>query len=977
MRLSLLQKNRDNPLPEEPPASTENSKYGGIDYLADESELIEFLKRFINGSKIDDSFGISKVSAYDLMIILKDLSFRMDTMSEGVSASRSSGGTEDLFIESPNEQRLKEHSFYSSQVLFRKFKNFEEKYCPKLQMSLPYAFVEKRFFENAWATKNVSLQIILVRFLRNCDKKIDQMSNLISNDSRKIRVSSSLFRPKNSKAEHHKNYSMTTLPKFSHFSRSPTKGDRSKDMLIPIQRASMFSRFTQGAMKFKSSFGIRTKPPEDKNGGVRGVENCHSPEKNATFNFPSLKRDKGIFSVESVKKLLEEMDEIESKTSEVPQPRTLRGRAGGFDSPVSTLSQNNTPNFFPIDSDLENEQINSKLTNSASQWNNNGKSSENSKIKELNAISEKQGEKFKGGGYNYHDDDVDVPQYYRDRIKSLKDSSPSPKNNEKETIFKGSEMDIRANRSNLNSPVSQVPEECMRDKRAQTVDNATVTLKTITKQSRNVNNLLRRHQVNPITKNVKTFAKVSIDYEQAGKVAQVMSPPTPHSVSMNNKNTNLNDADIVTTRNSRSLSEASSLHTLKRKTKAVRKVRGETLCITAFLLPVKLDLKENQTEASKPFLILVIEALEDLREIGRLMTVCKMWRNVIQNRFLRLVQSRALNYGIPYRDRAGLYSYFTSHALSMHKKGDAISPKDFEGLISKGKSTKYAAPIGRDVPRAFGRIAPHKLSRLSSNNSLLSVLDQNEDFLEWSKISIESKRDVLANVLYTFVGHQSRNEYCQGQERVVGQLISIYNKYMIKNTDLETSRAVYQVFSCLYEGFHLRELYDVDKGGLFVCVEVFVKLFKNLLPKIFEHFSKEDFTLDMVAFGWFQTLFCNVPLPRSSISRLFDWWITSGDFSVFLKFGLAILKRYEDTLLKSEFDEIASILNTLPDSQANDSDLVIQAALSFSFSNDYLIRLEEEIRLQNDYKTEREGYLFQTGPFFGIIRLGEKPAETQ
>jgi len=200
MRLSLLQKNRDNPLPEEPPASTENSKYGGIDYLADESELIEFLKRFINGSKIDDSFGISKVSAYDLMIILKDLSFRMDTMSEGVSASRSSGGTEDLFIESPNEQRLKEHSFYSSQVLFRKFKNFEEKYCPKLQMSLPYAFVEKRFFENAWATKNVSLQIILVRFLRNCDKKIDQMSNLISNDSRKIRVSSSLFRPKKFKS---------------------------------------------------------------------------------------------------------------------------------------------------------------------------------------------------------------------------------------------------------------------------------------------------------------------------------------------------------------------------------------------------------------------------------------------------------------------------------------------------------------------------------------------------------------------------------------------------------------------------------------------------------------------------------------------------------------------------------------------------------------------------------------------------------
>jgi Rab-GTPase-TBC domain len=80
----------------------------------------------------------------------------------------------------------------------------------------------------------------------------------------------------------------------------------------------------------------------------------------------------------------------------------------------------------------------------------------------------------------------------------------------------------------------------------------------------------------------------------------------------------------------------------------------------------------------------------------------------------------------------------------------------------------------------------------------------------------------------------------------------------------------------------------VETAGLLVCVEVLLQVMARHLPALAEHLAALDFSLDLVLFGWFQSLLFSAPLPRATRARVFDWWMATGDMGVFIRIGLSI-----------------------------------------------------------------------------------------
>ncbi|CAM9860241.1 unnamed protein product [Sphacelaria rigidula] len=55
--------------------------------------------------------------------------------------------------------------------------------------------------------------------------------------------------------------------------------------------------------------------------------------------------------------------------------------------------------------------------------------------------------------------------------------------------------------------------------------------------------------------------------------------------------------------------------------------------------------------------------------------------------------------------------------------------------------------------------------------------------------------------------------------------------------------------------------------------------------------------------GWFQTLFVYLhAMPRATVRRIWDWWLSTGDFEVFFRVSIAMLKLSQDTLKEMDFD---------------------------------------------------------------------------
>ncbi|GAB2210878.1 hypothetical protein Droror1_Dr00016166 [Drosera rotundifolia] len=118
----------------------------------------------------------------------------------------------------------------------------------------------------------------------------------------------------------------------------------------------------------------------------------------------------------------------------------------------------------------------------------------------------------------------------------------------------------------------------------------------------------------------------------------------------------------------------------------------------------------------------------------------------------------------------------------------------------------------------------------------------------------------------------------------------------------------------------------------------FDQLVREYLPKLGEHFSEEMINPSMYASQWFITVF-SYSFPFHLALRIWDVFLNEGVKIVF-KVGLALLKNYQDDLVKLPFEKLVHALRNFPD-EVMDPDVILPMAYSIKIS-----RRLEELRLE-------------------------------
>merc|ERR1719506_1079471 len=96
-------------------------------------------------------------------------------------------------------------------------------------------------------------------------------------------------------------------------------------------------------------------------------------------------------------------------------------------------------------------------------------------------------------------------------------------------------------------------------------------------------------------------------------------------------------------------------------------------------------------------------------------------------------------------------------------------------------------------------------------------------------------------------------------------------------------------------------------------VEEFDIQIRRHLNVLADHLDREDLSTQTFSLGWFQTLFLTVPsIPFTTVSRIWDVYITTGSYSIFYQCGLAILAGSQALLLNMDMEEMMVFFGEMP-----------------------------------------------------------------
>jgi hypothetical protein len=329
--------------------------------------------------------------------------------------------------------------------------------------------------------------------------------------------------------------------------------------------------------------------------------------------------------------------------------------------------------------------------------------------------------------------------------------------------------------------------------------------------------------------------------------------------------------------------------------------------------------------------------------------------------------------------------------LHLPRSSSACLETEFAKLVSKGRASIYASAIGRDVPRAFGRPPPHKRGDsgwqqglLKGRSALMSLAGggghmwrewerrAGESDSVWDAIGLERKRECLRDILFALVASFPDAGYCQGMDRLVEHLMWTCVKSLQSSRSM-SGHVVFNILSGLFESHRLSELYKPQTGGLLVCVEVLNLLVRARMPELAAHFTKLDFSLDMIAFGWFQTMFLTLQgMQRRTLCRIWDWWIACGDLTPLFQVSLAILSLNQATLLRiHEFDVMAEFFAGTAAAKVLTPGRTMRAAQAMAIHDGELMYLEQKVRTAEGFTvTSVMSLLLRPGIFGGDSSTG-------
>ncbi|KAK1175250.1 TBC1 domain family member 14-like isoform X1 [Acipenser oxyrinchus oxyrinchus] len=160
--------------------------------------------------------------------------------------------------------------------------------------------------------------------------------------------------------------------------------------------------------------------------------------------------------------------------------------------------------------------------------------------------------------------------------------------------------------------------------------------------------------------------------------------------------------------------------------------------------------------------------------------------------------------------------------------------------------------------------------------------------------------DMLHSILGAYTCYRPDVGYVQGMSFIAAVLI----------LNLDTADAFIAFANLLNKPCQMA-FFRVDHSLMLTYFAAFEVFFEENLPKLFEHFKKNNLTPDIYLIDWIFTLYSK-SLPLDLACRVWDVFYRDGDEFLFHT-ALGILKLYEDILTKMDFIHNAQFLTKLPE----------------------------------------------------------------
>jgi len=301
--------------------------------------------------------------------------------------------------------------------------------------------------------------------------------------------------------------------------------------------------------------------------------------------------------------------------------------------------------------------------------------------------------------------------------------------------------------------------------------------------------------------------------------------------------------------------------------------------------------------------------------------LCRVWKEKILPKWDEKKHSRKLRdlvfEGIPPSVRGEVWKRIIGNPLKVTPELYSIlceqakkSRKDFEKLTSE------IAVADGDVGGSGGTVEQLYSRERSAQKSI--NLDLPRTFPELTFFHVESSplQGQLRELLEAYVCFRPDIGYTQGMSYLAAGLLLYMDP-----CDAFISFCNLLHRSCFLSFFSMK-LPDVQ-----IYLQTHQRLFKSELLVLYEHFERIRIEPEMYMVGWIMSAYCRA-LPLDVVFRVWDGFILDGDAYLF-RTALGILKYFEDTLLKSSFEECAFLLSHIPQDHII-SDVLFQKIRSLS-----------------------------------------------
>ncbi|GAB6023284.1 hypothetical protein CHUAL_008095 [Chamberlinius hualienensis] len=165
--------------------------------------------------------------------------------------------------------------------------------------------------------------------------------------------------------------------------------------------------------------------------------------------------------------------------------------------------------------------------------------------------------------------------------------------------------------------------------------------------------------------------------------------------------------------------------------------------------------------------------------------------------------------------------------------------------------------------------------------------------------------DMLHSLLGAYVCYRPDVGYVQGMSFLAAVLI----------LNLEVADA-FICFSNLMNKPCQLAFFRLDEQKMKSYFLTYEEYFSENLPKLFNHFRKQNLSPDLYLIDWIYTLYSR-SLPFDVACRVWDVYFRDGDEFLF-RTALGILRLYDDILLNMEFIHLAQFLTKLPEDIGSD-----------------------------------------------------------